>query len=297
MNNVATTKKEDYKNHFTSNTMNWLESRGFDPEKIYKALNKENINLNSAEKKLVNHVLKLNSKTDKWFKPVGVQDDLRNIKNTKESIPIKKVSNGTEFVPTITTENKQMKNEIQFKPIKDSIEKYSKQYGIDEKFIPMIIITEFSGDKDKNRAYEVAKNINNPKTLKKMMNTNGEYNETSYGLGQFTKPTLEGLLEKGDSFEKVINDPDLSVKYMAKFISKLVNDYDCKTIEEIALAYNAGPGTLKKLKEKYGNDWTTGAQSEIDAYAKKIGKINKKGRLYIGLNYVKKAQEAYKQIS
>jgi soluble lytic murein transglycosylase-like protein len=129
------------------------------------------------------------------------------------------------------------------------------------------------------------------------MNTNGEYNETSYGLGQFTKPTLEGLLEKGDSFEKVINDPDLSVKYMAKFISKLVNDYDCKTIEEIALAYNAGPGTLKKLKEKYGNDWMAGAQSEIDAYAKKRGEVNKNGRLYIGLNYVKKAQEAYEQIS
>ena len=39
------------------------------------------------------------------------------------------------------------------------------------------------------------------------------------------------------------------------------------------------------------------AQSEIDAYAKKRGEVNKNGRLYIGLNYVKKAQEAYEQIS
>lgn len=87
---TVTKKKEDYKDHFTINTGKWLESRGFDAERIYRALNNENIELNTAEKKLVNDVLKLNSNTGKWFKPIGLEDNLTN--------PIKSTAKKTEEV-------------------------------------------------------------------------------------------------------------------------------------------------------------------------------------------------------
>lgn len=103
--------------------MNWLESRGFDPEKIYKALNKENIDLNSIEKKLVSQkekILQYNSKTGKWYKPVGVQDNLRNtIKTT--AVRTDEIKEPKLIpIPVSESENKKMRYiEIGFKDVMD----------------------------------------------------------------------------------------------------------------------------------------------------------------------------------
>jgi hypothetical protein len=135
---TATTKeKEDYKNHFTINTGKWLENRGFNPERIYRALNNEKIELNSAEKKLVSEVLKINSKTGKWYKPIGLEDNLTNpIKITAKKTEQEEITYPEpELVPIPEKEKKLVKNvkEPELVPITMKLKRNESHYEYNTK--------------------------------------------------------------------------------------------------------------------------------------------------------------------
>jgi hypothetical protein len=173
--------------------------------------------------------------------------------------------------------------------IADSLMKWGEHYKVDPYVLASIIVAEHSGNNDKNRAELVGRRLrNNPNAYSKKVSPESISSELSYGLGQFVKPTLEKVLEKPDTFESVIADYDKSIKYMGKFISAIQRANKLTSHEEIAFAYNAGPTTLNNLK-KEGGDWQENLEGKI--------RPGLRGTFFTGKNYIKKVNEAYKELN
>ncbi|MEM4332314.1 MAG: transglycosylase SLT domain-containing protein [Candidatus Micrarchaeia archaeon] len=134
---------------------------------------------------------------------------------------------------------------------------WSKKYGIDPLFVASLIVAEQSGRADKNALEIVGKRLaKNPNYYNKAVSGEGNIDKESRGLMQITKPTYEtitklmGLGKSAKSYEEVVGDPALSIRYAARYVAYLKKTLNTEDMDELAAAYNAGPGRVKSAKEK-----------------------------------------------
>ena len=141
-----------------------------------------------------------------------------------------------------------------------AIVKCSEQYHIDPFVLASIMVAENSAKGSKEEIEIIGRRLKkNPNYYNER--TAGEGEKASRGLMQITEPTYETIKmllgDKKTSYKDVINNPELSIKYAAKYVSYLMK-IGKKSIEEIAAAYNAGPNSkyipkeyIEKVKNAY----------------------------------------------
>jgi len=176
-------------------------------------------------------------------------------RSTKSEVPVIKTQEVSK------QESEEYKKLVRYfgSTIAGAIVKYSEQYHIDPFVLASIMVAENSaGSKEKEIEIIGRRLKKNPNYYNERKAGEGE--KASRGLMQITEPTYETikrLLGDTKTYDDVINNPELSIEYAAKYISYLMK-IGKKSIEEIAAAYNAGPNSkyipkeyIEKVKNAY----------------------------------------------
>ncbi|MCL4514921.1 MAG: lytic transglycosylase domain-containing protein [Firmicutes bacterium] len=112
------------------------------------------------------------------------------------------------------------------------IKKWSVHFGVDPTFIKSIVKAE-SDFNPKAYRYEPA------------------LHDASYGLMQILYSTAASLGYKGPA--DGLFDPDTNIQYGTRYLEELSGEF--KAMELVAAAYNGGPGTVKRLMNRYGKTY------------------------------------------
>jgi soluble lytic murein transglycosylase-like protein len=126
--------------------------------------------------------------------------------------------------------------------IDKAIKTYSQQYGVDANLIYSIMSNESNFKKD-----VVSKTGNK-------------------GLMQVSNALLK------DSNVNDWQDPNLNTMVGTKYLSYL-SKYFNGDMKKVIAAYNSGEGTVSKLVNKYGNNWTDHLPDETKKYLPKVIKL------------------------
>ena len=118
--------------------------------------------------------------------------------------------------------NKQMIKTMYKKEYSEYVSKYSQEYGVEEDLIYALIKAESNFD------------------------ANAISNKNAKGLMQLMYSTAEEIANKSgiELTEENILDPDTNINIGTKYISNLLEKYNC--IEVALAAYNAGSGNVDK---------------------------------------------------
>lgn len=147
--------------------------------------------------------------------------------------------------------NKLMMKIMYKKEYSEYVSKYSKEYGVDEKLIYALIKAESNFNPD-------AISNSNAKGLMQLMYATA--NEVASKSG--VQLTEENILE-----------PDVNINLGTKYISNLLEKYDC--VEVALAAYNAGSGNVDKwikngIIKSDGSDIENIPYKETNTYVRKI---------------------------
>lgn len=112
------------------------------------------------------------------------------------------------------------------------IRKWAKEYGPHPAFVKAIIKAESNFNP---RAYRAEPAIN----------------DASYGLMQILFQTAKGLGYEGQPAGLL--DPELNIQFGTKYLGMQLKHFGSE--ELAAAAYNAGPGAVSRLVNKYGNNF------------------------------------------
>lgn len=140
---------------------------------------------------------------------------------------------------------------IYIKDYSKYVEKYSKEYNVDENLIYATIKTESN------------------------FNANATSSVNAKGLMQLMDSTAEELIEsiEDDSKEIDLFDPDINIRLGTKYLSGLIDKYNC--IELALAAYNAGSGNVDNwiktgILKKDGSNIENIPYKETNNYVRKI---------------------------
>ena len=146
---------------------------------------------------------------------------------------------------------KQVINNTYKKEYSEFVSKYSQEYNVEEALIYAIIKTESNFD------------------------SNAKSSKDAQGLMQLMYTTAEEVAGKIDIVltEDNILDPEININIGTKYISSLLNKYDC--IEVALAAYNAGSGNVDKWIENGviqadGSDVENIPYKETNTYVRKV---------------------------
>lgn len=147
--------------------------------------------------------------------------------------------------------NKQMMKTMYKKEYSQYVSKYSKQYGVDEDLIYALIKAESNFKVD-------AISNSNAKGLMQLMYTTAKEVASKNGV----QLTEENILE-----------PDININLGTKYISTLLEKYDCLPVA--LAAYNAGSGNVDKwikngIIKADGSDIENIPYKETNTYVRKI---------------------------
>lgn len=174
---------------------------------------------------------------------------MKKRKNTKKLLLIMFII--IVVIVAISSSKKQMIKTIYKKEYSEYVSKYSEEYGVEEELIYAIIKAESDF---------------NPKAVS---------NKEAKGLMQLMDSTAEDVAQKVGIIltDENILEPDININLGTKYISNLLNKYECV---EIALAaYNAGSGNVDKwikngIIKSDGSDIENIPYKETNTYVRKI---------------------------
>ena len=151
----------------------------------------------------------------------------------------------------ISCSKEQMIKTMYKKEYSEYVSKYSEEYNVEEGLIYAIIKTESNFD------------------------SNAKSSKDAQGLMQLMYTTAEEVADKIDIVltEDNILDPEININIGTKYISSLLNKYDC--IEVALAAYNAGSGNVDKWIENGviqadGSDIENIPYKETNTYVRKV---------------------------
>lgn len=150
---------------------------------------------------------------------------------------------------------KKIQSLIYIKEYEEYVEKYSKQYNVDE-----------------NLVYAVIKAESN-------FNSNAKSSKDAIGLMQLIESTAQEICKKTDlqlsnqNLKEKLLEPEVNINIGTKYLSILIEKY--KSIEVAVTAYNAGIGTVDNWIEKGiikadGSDIENIPYKETNNYVRKI---------------------------
>lgn len=150
---------------------------------------------------------------------------------------------------------KKIQSLIYIKEYEEYVEKYSKQYNVDE-----------------NLVYAVIKAESN-------FNSNAKSSKDAIGLMQLIESTAQEICKKTDlqlsneELKEKLLEPEVNINIGTKYLSILIEKY--KSIEVAVTAYNAGIGTVDNWIEKGiikadGSDIENIPYKETNNYVRKI---------------------------
>lgn len=155
------------------------------------------------------------------------------------------------IVLAIISINKLMMKMMYKKEYSEYVSKYSQEYGVDEKLIYALIKAESNFKED-------AISNSNAKGLMQLMYSTAKEVASKNGV----QLTEENILE-----------PDININLGTKYISSLLEKYDC--VEVALAAYNAGSGNVDKwikngIIKSDGSDIENIPYKETNTYVRKI---------------------------
>lgn len=157
----------------------------------------------------------------------------------------------TAIIILMITLNKQMIKIIYKKDYSEYISKYAKVYGVEENLIYAIIRAESN------------------------FNANAISHQNAQGLMQLMFSTAKDVASKIEInlTEENILDPEININIGTKYISTLIDKYNC--IEVALAAYNAGSGNVDKwikngIIKADGSDIENVPFKETNTYIRKI---------------------------
>ena len=144
-----------------------------------------------------------------------------------------------------------MMKQLYKKEYSEYVSKYSQEYGVEEELVYAIIKAESNFESD------------------------AVSNKNAQGLMQLMYSTAEEVAEKNgiELTEENILDPEININIGTKYISELLEKYECM---EVALAaYNAGSGNVDKwikdgVIKSDGSDIENIPFKETNTYVRKI---------------------------